>query len=404
MPELSIIHIGIATAAALIGIVVGWLVRSKLARQEKNAINSGWKEQIESQRVEHGRLIDQNKSLMEQVNQFKASSKDATNRAKELSEALKEAFARRDELQREIKDVRGNLESLLAERKRLQSGGATDGNADDDGEMHDKIFRLSRELENWQNRLPPLIEKFRERDADAKRLEDELADARATIEDLESRLSFDQTLVEPAATAPEDLDASNETIVETLVEPIGELADESSDESTDEPADEPADETVDETVNGTLSETLAETMSERLDGTLAETMAETSVETIIEPEVRADAASGNGVDHLPDDYDPVDYGPGDEHPDDDRLDDRPDDSEEGTSTLRDDLQMIKGVGPAIEKTLNELGIFRYGQIAGMSEYDIDRIAKRLKGFRSRIYREDWIGQARTLDDQRAGSL
>jgi predicted flap endonuclease-1-like 5' DNA nuclease len=35
----------------------------------------------------------------------------------------------------------------------------------------------------------------------------------------------------------------------------------------------------------------------------------------------------------------------------------------------------------------------------MSEYDIDRIAKRLKGFRSRIYREDWIGQARDLQSQ-----
>jgi predicted flap endonuclease-1-like 5' DNA nuclease len=32
----------------------------------------------------------------------------------------------------------------------------------------------------------------------------------------------------------------------------------------------------------------------------------------------------------------------------------------------------------------------------MSEVEIDRVAQRLKGFRSRIYREDWIGQARDL--------
>jgi len=37
----------------------------------------------------------------------------------------------------------------------------------------------------------------------------------------------------------------------------------------------------------------------------------------------------------------------------------------------------------------------------MSEYDIDRIAHRLKGFRSRIYREDWMGQARDLQVQKA---
>ena len=68
---------------------------------------------------------------------------------------------------------------------------------------------------------------------------------------------------------------------------------------------------------------------------------------------------------------------------------------------RDDLKKIKGVGPAIEKTLNELGITRFDQIADMSEYDIDRVANRLRGFRSRIYREDWIGQARELRDQQA---
>ena len=73
------------------------------------------------------------------------------------------------------------------------------------------------------------------------------------------------------------------------------------------------------------------------------------------------------------------------------------------SSPRDDLKLIKGVGPAIEKTLNELGISRFDQIAQMSEYDIDRVANRLKGFRSRIYREDWIGQARNLHDQKVSN-
>ena len=77
--------------------------------------------------------------------------------------------------------------------------------------------------------------------------------------------------------------------------------------------------------------------------------------------------------------------------------------DEPAGGLRDNLKLIKGVGPAIEKTLNELGIFRYIQIAEMSEYDIDRIARRLKGFRSRIYREDWIGQARDLQLKKAGT-
>jgi len=68
--------------------------------------------------------------------------------------------------------------------------------------------------------------------------------------------------------------------------------------------------------------------------------------------------------------------------------------------LRDNLREIKGIGPAIEKTLNELGIFRYAQVAQMTRYDIERIANRLKGFQSRIEREDWIGQARELAEAR----
>jgi predicted flap endonuclease-1-like 5' DNA nuclease len=63
---------------------------------------------------------------------------------------------------------------------------------------------------------------------------------------------------------------------------------------------------------------------------------------------------------------------------------------------QDDLKRIKGVGPAIEKTLHELGIFSFRQIADMNEFEIDRVANHLKGFHSRIYREDWIGQARVL--------
>jgi predicted flap endonuclease-1-like 5' DNA nuclease len=66
----------------------------------------------------------------------------------------------------------------------------------------------------------------------------------------------------------------------------------------------------------------------------------------------------------------------------------------------DDLKMIKGIGPSIEKTLNDLGVYRFHQIAEMSEYDIDRVAQQLRGFRSRIYREDWIGQARDLQYQK----
>ena len=62
------------------------------------------------------------------------------------------------------------------------------------------------------------------------------------------------------------------------------------------------------------------------------------------------------------------------------------------------------MGPAIERTLNDLGIFYFNQIAELSEYEIDRVAQQLKGFRSRIYREDWPGQARDLQYQKNNKL
>ncbi len=328
MPEISVIHIGLFTLAVVVGVVAGWVMRGNRCAQEKVAVNTGWQEQLEAQRSEHERLLGQNTSLMEQVNQYQASGKDATNRAKELSGALKEAFGKRDDLQREIKDVRNTLESAVGERNKLQAVRASQ-DANDSSlsstlkDKDDKIFKLSRELENWQDRLPPLIDRYQVRNEEAEQLEAELETARERIQELESTIESGQTRVEATDTPPisDDMDASND-------------------------ADE------------------AEIEDQDLAGSDDETHIE---EHSFESAPFRDSALN--------DHD--------------------------SSNLRDDLKQIKGIGPAIEKTLHELGIFRFDQVAEMNEYDIDRIARRLKGFRTRIYREDWMGQARILHDQQA---
>ena len=339
MPELTVIHIALMAITAVIGVVIGWVLRGNRADQEKAAVSAGWQDQIDAQRREGDRLLEQNKGLMEQVSQFQASHTDAKNRAKELSIAVQEAFARRDELQREIKDIRSNLEVAVNERDQLQSDMATRSSEDDVVQQKDaRIEKLTQELDNWQNRLPPLIERFRTRNEEAEQLESELEEARERIRELESARENpveEQTRIEPVTHSDEltdGLDASNDP-VDDYADPL--VAD------NDELADEPED---------------------------------------AEPEYEPEPD---------DDYDD------DDDDDDDDYDDEP---VTGTHSLRDDLQQIKGVGPAIEKTLNEMGIFSFQQIAEMSEYDIDRVARRLKGFRSRIYREDWIGQARELRD------
>ena len=72
--------------------------------------------------------------------------------------------------------------------------------------------------------------------------------------------------------------------------------------------------------------------------------------------------------------------------------------EAAASAEMNDLKVINGVGPAIERKLNEAGIFSYRQIAGWNEQDIDRVeATVLSGrFAGKIRREDWVGQAKSL--------
>lgn len=61
----------------------------------------------------------------------------------------------------------------------------------------------------------------------------------------------------------------------------------------------------------------------------------------------------------------------------------------------DDLKRISGVGPKLEEVLNELGIWSYGQVAKLTQAEIAWLDERL-GFKGRIGRDDWIGQARKL--------
>lgn len=61
----------------------------------------------------------------------------------------------------------------------------------------------------------------------------------------------------------------------------------------------------------------------------------------------------------------------------------------------DDLKMIAGVGPKLEKTLNNLGVYQWKQVASWKKSDIAHVDERLK-FKGRIERDDWVKQAKAL--------
>ncbi|MGC3936611.1 NADH-quinone oxidoreductase subunit NuoE [Roseobacter sp. EG26] len=65
----------------------------------------------------------------------------------------------------------------------------------------------------------------------------------------------------------------------------------------------------------------------------------------------------------------------------------------------DDLKRISGVGPKLEETLNSLGIWHFDQVASFTKADIAWVDARLR-FKGRIERDDWIGQAKALADEK----
>ncbi|HET6531481.1 MAG TPA: hypothetical protein VFH03_12865, partial [Actinoplanes sp.] len=68
----------------------------------------------------------------------------------------------------------------------------------------------------------------------------------------------------------------------------------------------------------------------------------------------------------------------------------------------DSLRAIRGIGPAIERTLHELGITTYQQIADLHGEQLTAVRRRLEAFSARIEREDWAGQARELHRRKYG--
>ena len=62
----------------------------------------------------------------------------------------------------------------------------------------------------------------------------------------------------------------------------------------------------------------------------------------------------------------------------------------------DDLKLIDGVGPALEKLVNSLGFYHFNQIASWTDADVALVDAELKSFKGRVTRDKWVVQARIL--------
>ena len=64
--------------------------------------------------------------------------------------------------------------------------------------------------------------------------------------------------------------------------------------------------------------------------------------------------------------------------------------------VKDDLQVIKGIGPFIEEKLNALGITTYRQLANMTAKLETQVNEAIEFFSGRVKRDQWVAQAKIL--------
>ena len=62
----------------------------------------------------------------------------------------------------------------------------------------------------------------------------------------------------------------------------------------------------------------------------------------------------------------------------------------------DDLKIIEGIGPAMEKLVNGLGFYHYDQIASWTADELAWVDSHLGTFRGRIVRDKWQAQAKLI--------
>ncbi len=63
----------------------------------------------------------------------------------------------------------------------------------------------------------------------------------------------------------------------------------------------------------------------------------------------------------------------------------------------DDLTRIKGLGPKAAAILNGIGIHRYAQLADLSPAQAGEVDARMGAFQGRILKDQWVDQARHLE-------
>ena len=73
MPDFSLTLITAVLISLAVGFAIGWALRAMRNQQEQEAINAGWREEIDEHSAESERLAKQNSELLSQLMDSKAA-------------------------------------------------------------------------------------------------------------------------------------------------------------------------------------------------------------------------------------------------------------------------------------------------------------------------------------------
>ena len=71
---------------------------------------------------------------------------------------------------------------------------------------------------------------------------------------------------------------------------------------------------------------------------------------------------------------------------------------------KDNLTLIKGIGPKLESELNKLGITRFQQIAALTNEDLDKLNEAIGMIKGRIRHLKWREQAWVFSKRNANTM
>ncbi len=69
---------------------------------------------------------------------------------------------------------------------------------------------------------------------------------------------------------------------------------------------------------------------------------------------------------------------------------------DASTDTADDLKLISGVGPILEKTLNTIGIYKFEQVSKMTDKEYSLLDSIMGSFQGRAKRDNWAEQAKNL--------